>query len=229
VSAKDAGPYWSEVCGFLAERGVHLDDSSPDGRLCSGLVHLRELLEEKNKVLNLTSIEGEAGFWYRHCADSLSLLALGDLGVVMDWGTGGGFPGIPLALARILSGRGPDVVFVDSVGKKLVAVQEFCSALGLGLGPQSFQWARGEAVLAGAPAGAFDTVVMRAVAPPDRAKHWFSPKAKRWVLMIGPAQRDLWLREESFLRKKGFAFAKALEFALPGGAGQRVLLEVGPS
>lgn len=90
--------------------------------------HLR-LIIEINKTHNLTRITSwEKGKIY-HIEDSiLGIQALNSApaGRYADIGTGGGFPGIPLA---ILSGR--ETVLVDSVGKKTKALDSIISSLGL--------------------------------------------------------------------------------------------------
>ena len=61
------------------------------------------LLVEKNKVLNLTAITDPEGIAVKHFADSLTALRMIKLNAgdrVIDVGTGGGFPGIPLLIAR---------------------------------------------------------------------------------------------------------------------------------
>lgn len=88
------------------------------------------MLTEKNKVMNLTAITDADGIAVKHFADSLSLLKAADIksGVkVLDLGTGAGFPGIPLLIAK------PDInlTLIDSTAKKLGFVAESIDALGL--------------------------------------------------------------------------------------------------
>jgi 16S rRNA (guanine527-N7)-methyltransferase len=89
-----------------------------------------ELLLEANARLNLTRIVEPAGVARLHLLDALSALPLLDElapGRALDLGSGGGVPGIVLALAR------PDIswTLVDSVRKKADAMREFVAALGL--------------------------------------------------------------------------------------------------
>ncbi len=90
------------------------------------------LLSEANRSFNLTRITEPGAMWERHILDSLTLLPmLAELPAgarVIDVGSGGGAPGIPLAIAL------PELVFVlvESVGKKAVFLHETVEALGLG-------------------------------------------------------------------------------------------------
>ena len=88
------------------------------------------MLVEKNKVLNLTAITDPEGIAVKHFADSLTALRMIDLQPgtkVIDVGTGGGFPGIPLLIAR------PEIklTMLDSTGKKLAFVSQSVEELGL--------------------------------------------------------------------------------------------------
>jgi 16S rRNA (guanine527-N7)-methyltransferase len=88
-----------------------------------------DLLLEKNKELNLTAIRDRDEGLVLHIEDSLAALSSFDEapeGRYADIGTGGGVPGIPLAIA---SGR--STVLVDSSKKKMRAVSEIISSLGL--------------------------------------------------------------------------------------------------
>lgn len=88
-----------------------------------------DLLIEANKVTNLTRITSEEEARVLHVEDSLvAVPELSDApeGLYGDLGTGGGYPGIPLA---IVSGR--ETVLVDSVGKKTAVLDQIVQDLGL--------------------------------------------------------------------------------------------------
>lgn len=104
---------------------------SCDRRKAELLLRHLSLVIEKNKVMNLTRITSPEEAVSLHILDSL--LPLVCLGMDMsektsfiDLGTGAGYPGIPLAIMTGATG-----LLVDSVGKKVNAVNEFISALGL--------------------------------------------------------------------------------------------------
>ncbi len=89
-----------------------------------------ELLLEANRHLNLTRVVDPADVARLHLLDALAALPLLDeLGAVraVDLGSGGGIPGIPIALAR------PDMrwTLVDSAGRKASTLRAFVDALGL--------------------------------------------------------------------------------------------------
>ncbi len=88
-----------------------------------------ELLLEKNKVLNLTSITDIDQGILLHIEDSfvaLDEVHAAPAGRLVDMGTGGGLPGVPLALAT-----GRETVLVDSTKKKAQAVKEMIEKIGI--------------------------------------------------------------------------------------------------
>ncbi|PLX13202.1 MAG: 16S rRNA (guanine(527)-N(7))-methyltransferase RsmG [Marinilabiliales bacterium] len=91
---------------------------------------LGELYTLWNQRINVISRKDMDNFYLHHVLHSLSIgkiVRFKDFTEVMDAGTGGGFPGIPLAIMF------PDVKFflADSIGKKIKVVEEVSSSLGL--------------------------------------------------------------------------------------------------
>ena len=81
-----------------------------------------------NASINLTAIREPAEIALRHVVDSLAAAALlGDVGGMVDLGSGGGFPGIPLAAALPIE----RVALVDSVGKKAAFLAAAVEVAGL--------------------------------------------------------------------------------------------------
>lgn len=95
------------------------------------LARYLDLLLDTNQRMNLTAIKDEETAWRRLITDSLTLLPglemLEPGALVIDVGTGGGVPGMPLAIAR------PDLSFtlLDATGKKVAFLQSCVQALGL--------------------------------------------------------------------------------------------------
>ena len=93
------------------------------------LSRYEEQLLRFNQRVNLISPETEGAFRTRHLLHCLTLTVRGfpDSSTIVDWGTGGGLPAIPLAICE------PEVtvVGVDSVGKKSRAVRTIARRLGL--------------------------------------------------------------------------------------------------
>lgn len=94
-----------------------------------------QMLIEKNKVMNLTSITEEKQVITKHFVDSLSIvLVLPELQskrekeiFLIDVGTGAGFPGIPIQIAFPQC----QVTLLDSLNKRVNFLQEVCEKLGL--------------------------------------------------------------------------------------------------
>ncbi len=86
------------------------------------------LLQHWNRRLNLTAITDPAGVVVQHLLDSLAVAPWVRGGRVLDIGSGGGFPGIPLAAAL------PQVQFtlLDSRGKRVEFLRHAAATLGLG-------------------------------------------------------------------------------------------------
>ena len=120
------------------------------------LLRLLDELSKWNKAYNLTAITDRREMLTHHLLDSLAVAPYLRGATVADVGTGAGFPGLPLAVAR------PDLRFtlIDSNGKKQRFVAH--AARTLGLARVEPLHARSEELR---PATPFDTVVARACAP----------------------------------------------------------------
>lgn len=112
-----------ELIGYCSQLDLDLDLS--DAELC--VRHLL-MVNQVNQYMNLTRISDIHEALVLHVVDSLSLTR--DLPIeperFLDMGTGAGFPGIPFAIYT-----GCEGVLLDSVGKKVNAVDAFIAELGL--------------------------------------------------------------------------------------------------
>lgn len=120
------------------------------------------LLLAENRRVNLTAVRDAAGVWRVHVCDSLALLPLVRETTprsLLDLGSGGGLPGVPLACVRPRLG----VTLLDATRKKLAAVERI--VWGMGLRNVSFAWGRAETLARDlAYRERFDAVAARAVA-----------------------------------------------------------------
>lgn len=112
----------------LERAGCRVAD--PD-RVARDLASLHRLLNKWQRVQNLVSRETLSGFWERHVADSLQLVPLlpERAGHILDLGSGGGFPALPLAIA--LKERGPALTLVESNGRKVAFLRAVARELAL--------------------------------------------------------------------------------------------------
>ena len=168
---------WTNAFPFLTPEAGHM------------MTQLPALYEEWNAQINVISRKDMEGIWERHIIHSLCIGGIMPHrpGLrILDIGTGGGFPGIPLAIAF------PHVHFtlVDSIGKKIKVVQAIVDALGMS--NVTALHARGEQV-----PGPFDVVVTRAVAPAQTLMAWTrkswskNPNAALYALKGGDLKDEL--------------------------------------
>jgi 16S rRNA (guanine527-N7)-methyltransferase len=178
------------------------------------------LLWQWNEKLNLTRHTDFDKFVDRDIVDSLAIaryLAKGE--TILDVGTGGGVPGIVLAIVREDLG----VVLCESVGKKAKAVGEIVGGLGIDV---AVIHGRAEDLLTGQ---SFDTLVVRAVGRMKKLLQWFDPhwnSIGRMLLLKGPA----WVEERGEARHFGLmrklALRKVTSYPMPGGDSESVLLQI---
>jgi 16S rRNA (guanine527-N7)-methyltransferase len=132
---------------------------------------LKSLYEEWNKQINVISRKDTENFYERHVLHSLGIAKVLNFKKgtkILDVGTGGGFPGIPLAIMF------PDCEFllVDSIGKKIKVVNEVAKALGL-------KNVRGIHERAEKVDSTFDFIVSRAVTQMPEFITWIKNKISK--------------------------------------------------
>ena len=125
---------------------------------------LQDLYNEWNAQINVISRRDLENLYLKHVLHSLAIakvISFADGTKVLDVGTGGGFPGIPLAILF------PNVEFllVDSIGKKIKVVNEVANSIGL-------KNLRAEHKRAEQVDGQFDFVVSRAVTRMKVFQQW---------------------------------------------------------
>lgn len=146
-------PWAAQLSDGVAALGLALPQETVDRLLAFG-----ELLLKWNKVYNLTAIRSPQEVITHHLLDSLAVLPhLERVSRLADIGSGGGLPGVALAIVR----PGLVVSSIETVGKKASFQQQ--AKIELGLGNFSVLNKRVEQVQAqGLPGGAAEGVISRA-------------------------------------------------------------------
>lgn len=211
----------------------------------SQLQKLVSIFLEKNTHINLSAIRDEEGVWVKHIEDSLITLPLfeqfGDRKLkILDLGTGGWFPWLPLATML------PQHHFtlLDATRKKVDCVREFATSLGLtNVTPQ---WGRvedmtsatmkeerkhnknGIVFLDGTPSTSdhYDLVVTRAAAYIEDLFTWIKPLLKTdgraWIYK--QASEEEWADGQQLAKNRGMILTKALTYHL--AEQERWILEI---
>ncbi len=188
------------------------------------MTKLAQVLLQKSETLNLFSTGDRLKLDEKHIPDSLAVLDFwkpADGSRVLDMGTGGGLPGLALAQAC------PSVHFllVDSVAKKIKAVQEMANELGLSnLKPVC---GRLEALAHQAKYREnFDAVTARALAELPTLLEYAAGFLKVggffYAWKSADFQLELGLSKEA-QKVLGLQFVRAYNYTLPGGESRSIL------
>lgn len=185
-----------------------------------------KLLVEWNEKINLTAITDEQGVAVKHFADSLSLFNYVDIpenSTIIDVGTGAGFPGIVLKIAR------PDIrlTLLDSLQKRLNFLDTVLSELSL------------DAVLIHSRAEdggqdidlreSFDFVVSRAVARLNVLAEYCIPYARlsgSFIAMKGPDAENEIADGRKAVQTLGGKIKNIHTFSLALDGGERTIIEI---
>mgnify|MGYP003203970885 FL=1 len=185
-----------------------------------------ELLAEWNEKMNLTAITDESGVALKHFADSLSLLNFVDIpqnSSLADVGTGAGFPGVVLKIAR------PDIklTLIDSLNKRLVFLGEVCSQLGIDaelIHSRAEDGARDEKLRE-----SFDFVASRAVARMNVLSEYCLPYVKvggAFCAMKGAQANEEFKESLNAINTLGGKLENKYFFELPENGGERAIAVV---
>ncbi len=167
---------------------------------------LKSLYGDWNGKINVISRKDTDHFYERHVLHSLGIAKVCTFQAgakVLDIGTGGGFPGIPLAILF------PEAHFhlVDSIAKKILVVKEVAQALGL-------QNVKADQARAEGLKGQYDFIVSRAVTQMPRFMSWTRGKLRRGNEAGSLANGILYLKGGD-LSEELRPFPKAKLYALP--------------
>ena len=185
-----------------------------------------ELLVEWNEKMNLTAITDESGVALKHFADSLSLLNFVDIpqnSSLADVGTGAGFPGVVLKIAR------PDIklTLIDSLNKRLVFLGEVCAQLGIEaelIHSRAEDGARDEKLRE-----SFDFAVSRAVARMNVLSEYCLPYVKvggAFCAMKGAQANEEFKESLNAINTLGGKIENKYFFELPENGGERAIAVV---
>ncbi|MGA2254083.1 MAG: 16S rRNA (guanine(527)-N(7))-methyltransferase RsmG [Thermoguttaceae bacterium] len=180
------------------------------------------LLWDWNSKINLTRHTDFEKFVTRDLVDSQAFARfLSPDETVLDVGTGGGVPGVVLAILR----TDLKISLCESVGKKSKTVAGIVEELGLSIPVLS---ARAEDLLVDQ---CFDTLVVRAVARLKKLLEWFKPHWAafgRILVLKGPSWIDERGEARHFGLMHGLALRKLESYPLPGTESESVLLQISP-
>ena len=207
----------AELSAAMARHGVELPPPQ-----VAVLQQYCRLLWEINTQINLTRHTDYDKFVARDLIDSMAFARFLRLGErVLDVGTGGGVPGVVLAVIR----GDLEVSLCESVGKKARAVGQIVEELGLKI---PVIHGRAEDLLA---QQRYHTLVVRAVARLRKLLDWLNPHwaaFDRLLVIKGPS----WVEERGEARHHGvlggLALRRLTSYPMPGTDAQSVLLQICP-
>jgi len=200
---------------FSTSRSLRLPPDFHDR--VTGYLHL---LDSWSRAVRLTGDRDPDVLVAKHCADSLAAAALaGERDRVVDVGSGAGFPGVVMALAR----PGCRVALVESKRKVCSFLNEVVA--NVEAGNAFVLWGRAEqAALTAGLGGSFDLAVSRAIAPAS-----FLPLAVPFLnengkilMMTTPAMDE---RSAALLGDPhGLVVERTVDYGLPSGEARRILV-----
>ena len=176
-----------------------------------------ELLKEWNKKINITSIEDDEEIYLKHFIDSVLLLINGNYNEsknIIDVGTGGGFPGIPLKIVN----DNYKITLLDSLRKRIDFLQEVVKTLNL----KDVKLIHGRAEDYGRNneyREKYDICVSRAVAPLNVLSEYCIPFVKVGGFFVAYKSDNISqeiLNSDNAIKKLGGKIKEIKEIYLPG-------------
>lgn len=210
-----AAPSPGDLSCLFTEAGL----SIPDGAAEKLVMHAAEMLRW-NRAIRLTAITDPEAVAVKHILDSLLLLHFRPFpGRGLDFGSGVGYPGIPLAIVL------PDTewLLLESSGKKCSFLREVVRILSL---PNVFVLNEHLGKRPISDIGRFEQIVTRATLPPEKVYSLLRPllgPGGRLFLMTGPGTGE----GKSGVPVRGDGvFERRVSFSLPRGMGSRQIREI---
>jgi 16S rRNA (guanine527-N7)-methyltransferase len=208
------------VSALLADAGIAVSRGT-----VSMLVRHAEEMLRWNRAIRLTAITSPEEVAVKHILDSLLLLSFAPFpGRTLDFGSGAGYPGIPLAAAL------PDarLVLLESSAKKCAFLSHACALLGL----RNVEVVRGRLEpRQPLQIGLFDNIVTRATLSPREAARLLVPCLRpggRLLLMTAAGEAGLGAGREEAAEElpAGARHGRRMPFTLPFGMGAREIREI---
>jgi 16S rRNA (guanine527-N7)-methyltransferase len=199
------------------QRGLEILGLELPGAAQSCLLEYCELLRKWSRVFNLTALRSDDDIITRHLLDSLSVLPYLNGGRLADVGSGGGLPGIPLAIAR------PDwaVSLLDSSHKKASFLTQARIELGL-----LNVCVCNQRIESWIPRPACDVVISRALSDlagfVTSSSHALAPGGRLH------AMKGLYPHEEIDQMPPGYAVERVMEIRVPFLDAPRHLVTIAP-
>ena len=185
------------------------------------LTEFKNIVLEKNKVMNLTAITDDYDFTIKHIIDSLTLLPLIPNGCdAIDVGTGAGFPGIVLKIMR----NDIKLSLMDSRKKRVDFLEEAIHKLNLTdirlINARSEEWVRKNPER-------FDMCTARAVAEMDKLAAFTLPLLNKGGILLamkGPEVQKELEKAKPAIRKHGGTIEDVLTFEIADGLKRSIIV-----
>jgi 16S rRNA (guanine527-N7)-methyltransferase len=194
----------------ISQMGLDISDEKQ-----AQLMDYLRLLEKWNKAFNLTAVRDPAEMVSRHLLDSLSILPYVKGPRCIDVGSGGGLPGIPLAIVHPEF----DITLLDSNGKK--SRFQFQAVTTLKLKNVQVENKRVEQFQ---PEQGFDQIISRAFSSMEDMVNWtkhFADEKTQWLAMKGVYPTD-----ELAALPDNIICQNVHSLQVPGSDGERHLVEL---
>lgn len=183
-----------------------------------------KLLLSWNQKMNLTAITEPRDVAIKHFADSLTILSCLEVGrgnKVLDVGTGAGFPGIPLKIAK----EDIELTLLESQQKRVNFLNEVCEKIRIRaniVNARAEEAGRDKAMRV-----KFDLVTARAVAPLNILCEYCMPFVKKkgyFVAMKGPGAQEEIQQAEHAVKELGCELQQAKELTLLDGSRRTLVI-----
>ncbi len=194
----------------ISQMGLDISDEKQ-----AQLMDYLRLLEKWNKAFNLTAVRDPAEMVTRHLLDSLSILPYVKGPRCIDVGSGGGLPGIPLAIVHPEF----DITLLDSNGKK--SRFQFQAVTALKLKNVQVENKRVEQYQ---PEQGFDQIISRAFSSMEDMVNWtkhFADENTQWLAMKG-----IYPTDELAALPDNIVCQNVHSLEVPGSDGERHLVEL---